>query len=239
MNYFYNKQFKKHIVRFMEVFRGTEVRSGLDKNGNIQSIEVPIIYGSMDRVAASLASNNTQNLPIRLPMMSAYLSNISMANDLYKGIDTIKASSYTPKGGVFPDDTRTIYQIMPTPFKLSMDLYIYSNNLDTLLQILEQTLILFNPKLQIQVSDALYDGGKSTTIELTSISNGENFPIGTDRRTILYTLNFEMIVYLTVPAEIKNDRIRDINIRISGISDQDSIPYELTELDINIKDALT
>ena len=237
MNYYYNKQFKKHIVRFMEVFRGTQVRTGLDKNGNIQTLEVPIIYGSMDRVAASLASNNTQNLPIRLPMMAAYLSNISMATELYKGVDTIKSAAYTPKGGVFPDDTKTIYQIMPTPFKLSMDLYIYSNNTDTLLQILEQTLILFNPKLQIQVSDALFDGGKLTSIELTSISNGENFPMGTDRRTILYTLGFEMIVYLTVPAEIKNDRIKDINIRISGLSEE-SIPDELTEIDINIKDAL-
>lgn len=219
MSYFYHQQFKKHIVQFMEIFRGTEVKTGVSKDGTVKTIEVPIVYGSMDRVTASIAGNNTQNLPLRLPVMSAYMTNISMAADRYKGTDTTKSSLYTPPGGVYPDDSRFVYQIMPTPYRISMDLHVYSSNMDTQMQILEQTLILFNPQLQIQTSDALFDGGKITTVELTGISNAENFPTGSnDRRTIMHTLSFDMIVYLSAPAQLKDNRIESIKLRITSVA---------------------
>lgn len=219
MNYYYNHQIKKHIVQFMEIFRGFEVKTGRTKDGIVKSIDVPVMYGSMDRVSAAIAAGNTQNQPMRLPVVSAYLRDINMASDRYKGVDTIKTMSYTPIGGVFPEDTKTISQVMPTPFKLSMELKIYSSNLDSQLQILEQVLILFNPSLQIQTSDALFDGGKITTVELTSISNEENFPAMGERRTIIHTLSFEFIVYLSAPAKIKDDRIRTIKLRIAKVDD--------------------
>lgn len=229
MSYFYHQQFKKHIVQFMEIFRGTEVRTGITKDGIVKSIEVPVVYGSMDRVTASIAGNNTQNLPLRLPVMAAYMTNISMATDRYKGTDTIKSSMYTPPGGVFPEDTRYITQLMPTPYRISMDLHVYSSNMDQQMQILEQTLILFNPQLQIQTSDALYDGGKITSVELTGISNAENYPISSnDRRTIMHTLSFDMIVYLSAPADIKDNRIAGIKVRIADVTTSSDLNIDNT-----------
>ena len=219
MNYFYHQQFKKHIVQFMEIFRGLEVKTGKSADGTEKVIDVPIVYGSMDRVAASIAGNNTQNAPLRLPTMAAYMSNISMATDRYKGIDTLKSASYTPTGGIFPNDTKSVEQLMPVPYRISMELHIYSSNLDTQWQILEQILVLFNPQLQIQTSDALFDGGKITSVELTSISNAESYPMGNDRRTVMHTLAFDMIMYLSVPAKVKEDRIKDIKLKINSVND--------------------
>lgn len=226
MSYFYQRQFKKHILQFMEIFRGLEIKTGKTRDGSIKTIEVPISYGSMDRVAAAITTGNTQNLPLRLPTMTAYMTSLDLASDRFKGIDTEKSMPYTPKGGVFPDDTKSISQIMPIPFKMGLDLHVYSNNFDTQMQILEQILVLFNPSLQIQISDALFDGSKITHVELKGISTEENFPIGTERRIITNTLAFETIVYLTAPSMIKNDRIKDIKIRISKLNDAATDVFE-------------
>ena len=226
----------------MEIFRGFIVKSGVSKDGTIKDIDIPIMYGSIDRVAASISANNTQNLPIRLPTMSAYLSNITLATDKFKGIDTTTSTPYLPKGGVFPNDMKMVETLSPIPYKLSLDLHIFSSNYNQMLQILEQLLVLFNPSIQIQTSDNLYDKARVTTVTLTGINNEENYPMNSDRRTITYTLNFEMIVYLTVPSNVKDNFIRNINIRISQLNDQ-SVDY--TEIDnlwdninINIMDAI-
>jgi hypothetical protein len=101
--------------------------------------------------------------------------------------------------------------------------------MDTQMQILEQTLILFNPQIQIQTSDALFDGGKITTVELTGINNAENFPIGSnDRRTIMHTLSFDMIVYLSAPAQLKDNRIEDIKLRISSVTSASDLNIDNT-----------
>ena len=240
MDYFYSQQFKRNIIQFMEIFRGIIVKTGKTSDGTIKDIIVPIRYGSMDRVAESISANNTQNLPTRLPIMSAYLSTISMASDRYKGIDTVKTMPYTPRGGVFPDDTKTINQVMPMPFKLSLDLHIYSSNMEQQLQILEQILLLFNPSIQIQTSNSLYDGGRITNVELVGINNDENYPIGTDRRMVMHTLNFDMILYLTAPAKLRDNLIKQINMRIADldVSNADIVSTDLDDIILSINDVI-
>jgi len=224
----------------MEIFRGVIVKTGKTSDGTIKDIIVPIRYGSMDRVAESISANNTQNLPTRLPIMSAYLSTISMASDRYKGIDTVKTMPYTPRGGLFPDDTKTINQVMPMPFKLSLDLHIYSSNMEQQLQILEQILLLFNPSIQIQTSNSLYDGGRITNVELVGINNDENYPIGTNSRMVMHTLNFDMILYLTAPAKLRDNLIKQINIRIAelDITNAGIISTDLDDIILSINDVI-
>jgi hypothetical protein len=243
MAYFYHQQFKKHIAQFAEIFRGLEVQTGVSRDGTTKMIEVPIVYGSMDRVAASIAAGNTQNTAMRLPTMAVHLSGIALMPERFKGIDTEKVMPYTPKGGVFPNDTKSIVQRMPVPFQLSLDLHIYSNNIDTQLQILEQILVLFNPSVQIQISDSAYDGSKITKVDLVGISNDDGYPSSTERRMLINTLSFETIVYLTAPSKLRNDRIQDIIIRITQLNDQsvdNFIPdYDYTIMDVKVEETLT
>jgi hypothetical protein len=147
---------------------------------------------------------------------------------------------YTPRGGLFPDDTKTINQVMPMPFKLSLDLHIYSSNMEQQLQILEQILLLFNPSIQIQTSNALYDGGRITNVELVGINNDENYPIGTDRRMVMHTLNFDMILYLTAPAKLRDNLIKQINIRISelDVTNADIVSTDLDDIILSINDVI-
>jgi hypothetical protein len=85
-------------------------------------------------------------------------------------------------------------------------------------QILEQILVLFNPDLQIQKSDAPFDWTKLTSVELTDISNEENYPSGADRRIIQWTLTFKMPIFLSIPMGVKDDLVRKIVLQI-GVGD--------------------
>jgi hypothetical protein len=202
----------------MEIFRGLQVKTGVGKDGVEKYIDVPVAYGSKDRVTAAILAGNTQNKPLRLPTMSAYLQGIALANDRFKGIDTERKTTYMPRGGLFPDDVTMIIQLMPVPYRLTMQLAIYSSNINTHLQILEQILILFNPSIQIQTSDAAYDQGKITTVELKDIGMEENYPIGADRRIITSQLTFDIIMYLTAPTQVRDEAIRNIRMRIGHLS---------------------
>ena len=223
MSYFYTHQFHKHIVQFMEIFRDIQVKTGHGKDGIIKSIDVPVTYGSHDRVTASILAGNTQNKPIRLPTMSAYLQGITIANDRFKGIDAERKTTHLPRGGLFPEDVTMVVQIMPVPYRLTMQLAIYSSNIDTHLQILEQILILFNPAIQIQTSDASYDMGKITTVELKDIGMEENYPVMGDRRVITTTLTFDLIMYLTAPTQVRDEAIKKIQLRIVAASTDASL----------------
>jgi hypothetical protein len=234
MAYFCQQQFKKHIVQFMEIFRGLEVMTGINASGGIETISVPIMYGSIDRVAGSILAKNTQNNPLRLPVMSANMSALDLSTDKFKGIDTEKMMAYTPLGGVFPNDTVTVSQIMAIPFNLTMELHIFSNNNDVRWQILEQILVLFNPSVQIQTSDAKFDGSKITKVDLTSITNSENLPLGGDRRIITDTLTFNVTIYLVAPSKIRDDRIKDIQIRVAKVTDVTALA-ELADSEFQIE----
>ena len=216
--FWYERQFVKYIVQFMEIFHGLCVTSGADENGAPKLINVPIQYGSKDRVAASILAKNTQNVPIRSPSISAYLNGITIDSSLYKGNNTERALQYVPRGGIFPEDIKTVRQLMPVPYRVDMKLTIFATNTQQHFQILEQILVLFDPQLQIQTTDAPFDWTRMTSVTLQDIGLQEQYPTGNDRRLITTELSFSMPVYLSVPAKIRADYINSIRLRIGAVN---------------------
>lgn len=216
--YYYNKQLKSYIIQFMAIFGGLRVEVG--KTGEIEPrlVTVPIAYGSKDRVVASLKADNTQNKQLRLPIMSAYMNALDLAPESRKGVGNERRQTYLKTGGVFPDDVQVVHQLMPVPYKATIELSIFSSNTDQHMQIMEQILMLFDPVLQIQTNDDVFDWTKITTVELMSIRMDENYPAGTDRRIIQSAMDFSFVVYISAPANIKKDYVADIFLRIGAVS---------------------
>ena len=216
--YFYNAQIRGYILQFMAIFAGFKVAVGKLDNREEALIPVHLTYGAKDRVVASIFAENTQNKPLRLPAMSAYMNGIDLAPDRRKGVGVSRRETFLPVGGTFPDDITTVEQLMPVPYLTSMELSIYTSNRDEHLQLIEQIFMFFDPILQIQTSDDTFDWTKITTVELTGIRFEENYPIGTDRRMIQTTLDFAMPIYIATPAKLKNNFIKEIFARIGTIS---------------------
>lgn len=226
--FWYNKQLRNYLKQFCSIFTGMQVITGADADGIPNIYSVPIVIGSRDRVVQGIMSGNTLNKPFSLPMMSANLQGLELAPERRKGVGTVDKKVYLPVGGVFPDDLKLNQRVMPIPYNMNMELAIYASNTEQMHQIIEQILLLFDPVLQIQISDALFDWTKITTVELTGINNEETYPIGTDRRTIVWSFNFIVQIYISAPMDIREDYIREINIRFGSLDN-----LTLNEVDEN------
>lgn len=217
--YWYDEQLKRYTINFMAIFSGLQVKIGRNGSSPRDSlIPVTIHYGHHDRVVASLLADNTQNKPIRLPMMVAYLQGVDLAPELMHGTGQERRKSYVPTGGLLPNDVQVAHQRMPVPYKATMQLGIYASNTDQHYQILEQILMLFDPQLSIQTSDGVFDWTRLSTVKLVGVTMDQQYPIGADKRIIQSTLMFEMPVYLASPVDVRKDFIKEINIRL-GIVD--------------------
>jgi len=249
--FYYEHQLKSYILQFMAIFTGLQVQVGRKSTGVVTTsppdpcdgtvtpieqeldarlVSVPVYYGAMDRVVASLFADNTQNKPLRLPCMSAYMTNLSLTPELLKGVGFNRSQTYLPTGGLLPDDVRVIHQRMPVPYMMEIELYLYASNTDQHFQMLEQILIMFDPYLlQIQTNDSLFDWTKITQVELKNINIDQNFPPGADRRIIQSKLSFQVPIYISAPAEIRKDFVEKIFARIGVVNVSDMTNFEILE----------
>lgn len=215
-HYFYEQQIRSYILQFSAIFHGLRVKTGKGECEEEQFISVPTVVGSKDRVVAAVMAGNTQNRSFALPIMSVHLQSLAMAPERRKSPAYLDQRVTMNVGGVFPDDLRVVKRAMPVPFNAIMELSIYASNNDQLYQILEQLLVLFNPDIQIQKSDGPFDWTKLTKVELTDIANEENYPSGTERRFVQWTLTFEMPIFLSIPMGLKDDLVRKVIIQIAA-----------------------
>lgn len=224
--YYYNKQIKKYLVQTMALFTGFKINHG------DQLIPVPVQYGSKDRVAAAITNGGTQNKPIRLPVISCHLKAIKLDNSRFKGIGTERISQHVPLGGVIPDDVKTVHQLMPIPYTMSVDVTIYTSNVDSHWQLLEQIAIIFNPSAQIQISDGPFDWQRITKVEMVGINYDEIFPSGNNRRVEQSTLSFDIPIYIGVPAVVRNQIIQQIKLMIGKLDpNQSNDFFDLVDFD--------
>lgn len=216
-NYWYDKQLRSYLLQFCAIFQGLSVATGKGADGNITMLPVPTIVGNRDRVVAAIQAMNTQNIPMSLPTSSAWFQGLELAPERRKGIGTVDRRTFLPANGVFPTDLKTVERIMPVPYNMLFELSLYASNSDQLQQMLEQICLIFDPILQIQTTDAPFDWTKITYVELTGINNEENYPIGQDRRMVVWSLNFTMPIWISGPMNFKSNYISGINVRIANL----------------------
>lgn len=232
--FFYEERLRNYIVQFMAVFTGLNVKVGAnDRIDEPHLIPVPVNYGHKDRVVGHIIGKHTQNAMLRLPVMSAYMRNLALAPQDRHGVAGIQRQQYMPRGGFVPEDLQTQYNYMPIPYRMQMELAIYTSNTDQMMQLLEQILPLFDPTIDLQISDDILDYTRITSMELTDINSEDNYPIGTDRRIKITTLGFDVRIYLGVPKVLKENFIKDIYLRIGAVSNSANTPDEmLADLDL-------
>lgn len=215
-NYWFDNQLRQYVLQFITIFQGLQVQTGKGECDEEQFISVPCVIGTKDRVVAALFAGNTQNRMFSLPMMAVHLQGLEVAPERRKVQAYVDQRVTMKVGGIFPDDLTVVKRAMPVPYNATMELTIYASNTQQMHQILEQVLVLFNPDLQIQKSDAPFDWTKLTNVELTDISNEENYPSATDKRIMVWTLTFRMPIFLSIPVGVKDDLIRKIIIQIGA-----------------------
>jgi hypothetical protein len=225
--FYYDQQIRRYLVQFMAIFADMQVRVGWNEDKEPRLVPIPIVNASKDRVVAAIKGENTQNLPIRVPTFSVTVTGLSMAPDRRKGVATSRRSSHMPTGGLFPDDIRVVEQRMPVPYDMEVELALWASNQDQHYQMIEQIAMIFDPDLQIQANDELFDWTRLSRVELEDIRFEENVPAGADRRLIQTTMNFTMPIWISVPSEVHQKYVKDIFIRIGAVTADLTNSYDI------------
>lgn len=215
--YFYNSQISTYILQFMAIFQGLQVMVGKTDERDEALISVPIHYAQHDRVVASVVAGNTQNTPLRLPVMAAYMTALSPDPSPH-GLGLERRNAYVPMGGLVPNDITVVHQRMPVKCVLEMELRMYTSNLDQHFQMIEQIFPIFNPQLTIQTSDGVLDWTRLTSVEKTGSTFNPYDELGQRRQIIQSTHTFSMPIYIDTPAQVRKDFIEKIYLRIGAVS---------------------
>lgn len=231
--YWYDHQFVKFLVQFMAIFEGMQVRSGKNSLGSASDkIYIPIRRGNADRVVNSLIAQGTTNLPLRLPIFAAEIVQIEKAPDRLKGREHVQRDTILPVGGAFPDDIKVVYKKTPTPYIVHFELSLMTSNDDHKFQVLEQILTLFDPDIQIQISDNVHEWNKISSIILDGLNLETAYPYNQDQKIIITSFNFSSVVYLQTPIDFKSNFIKSIQLKLSQLDSTSDI-YEAYVADTN------
>jgi len=212
--HFYNQTIKRTVALFGTLFnnltiaRTADVGGVMSTTGAMSNVErVPIAYGPKQKFIARISEQPTLDGPkvaIKVPRMSFEMT--SIAYDSAVHLNRMNRT-LVPIAG----DTLHVTPVLQcSPYRIGMQLNIYGRNQDDVLQCLEQILPTFNPEYTVVVKDGDASGVNSNVpITLNSISMSDDYEGDiAARRTIIYTLDFDIRVRFLGPVNASQGLIR-------------------------------
>ena len=213
VQYAYDAQVRRFVLQFIRMVSNFQVEFGQDADGNKALQTVPVYYGDVSRQAAMILKSNSENTLNSVPAMAAYISGLTydrdrVLNPTYEGSIRIREQVYNENSQSYTgtqDGLYTVERLMPSPYKLTMKLDIWTSNTEQKHQLWEQIAPLFNPALEIQNSDNYVDWGSLSAVFLTDTQyTNRSIPMGADGDTIdIATMTFEMPIWISLPAKVK------------------------------------
>ena len=201
-------------MQFTRIFSGFQIEYGNENDGvNAATLlRVPVRYGDASRNAQTIIQENSRNSLPSTPLMTFYITGLDYEQSRMQEpyfVDKINVRQRTYDPGTETYETTqgtafTVERLMPVPFKLTIQLDIWTSNTNQKLQLLEQILTLFNPSLEIQSTDNFIDWTSLSVMYLDrTVWSSRTVPIGTENPIDIASLTFTMPIWLSSPAKVK------------------------------------
>jgi hypothetical protein len=226
--FFYDDQIRRFLLQFTRIFSGFQVEYGRDPNNpdEYALLRVPVRYGDASRNAQTIIQENSANSLPATPLMTFYITGLDydrprMQEPYFVSKFAVKQRTYdtatdtyeTTQGNAF-----TIERLMPVPYKMTINLDIWTSNTNQKFQLFEQISTLFNPALEIQSTDNYIDWTSLSVVELERVNwSSRTIPQGTDNPIDIMTLTFGIPIWISSPAKVK--KLGVIERIIAGIYD--------------------
>jgi len=211
--HFYHKRVRTAVSVFGSMFNNLYVLRQNAAGEVISQVKVPLSYAPKRNFLERLQQMNSgeeaeRRVAMKLPRMSFEIT--SMAYDSIRQLPKTNVFSTDITG----DSTKRNKFFAVTPYDIGFDVNIYAKSQDDALQIVEQVLPYFNPQYTLSVKpfgSTHPDIKEDVPIILQSVALSDDFEgsIG-DRRTIVYTLSFQMKINFYGPMNT-GSLIREVN----------------------------
>lgn len=198
---YYHSITRKAVIAFGVMFNNLQIRRRNAAGQIVQTLRVPLAYAAKDKMLARIQNSpniDEKQAQVILPRMSFEI--IAFEYDGQRKINSMNQYS-TPTSQT---EARRVYG--PTPYNITMNLYVYSRNQDDGLQIFEQIAPAFNPDFNVTVNYIPDLGIKhDLPIILNSVTFQDDFEGELEnRRTIIWTYTFTLKLYYYGPVERQN-----------------------------------
>jgi len=216
-------QLEKYIGQFMRIFSGFQVEDGVERNGTKNRKRVPVVYGNMSRITASIMTNRDHLSATTLPIMAANM--IGLSPDPNNKKTPHHRDERSMRAGTNNTRYDVIDRLTGPAFLMNMELSVYASSTTELFDIIEQILLIFNPRVAIQTSSSVVDSSYITDVSLVEIRPEIQYPMGTESQVIVMTLVFELPVRLKYPQGfndkiieqiVQNVKTSDNEVQVSG-----------------------
>jgi hypothetical protein len=221
---FYHQSIRKTVIAFGSLFNDIYV------NMEDEILRVPLAYAPKQKWYNRISDGKLEDgrtFSMTLPRMGFDIINYTY--DPARKRNTIMQTMkiHDSEGVTGYDDVKKeqYYRYAEVPYNIEFGLYIMTKNMDTGLRIIEQILPYFTPEFTVTVNFTEIDKQIDIPITLSSIESEDLYEDGfEERRTIVWTLNFEAQTYFYGP-------IRDSKVVLySATAFHDSLD-ETTERD--------
>ena len=190
-NYFYHERIRKSVAMFGKMFNDVYIIRKDASGQVISQVKVPLAYASKQKFLERIREQpdtTDQSTAIKLPRMSFEI--IAFTYDPQR---QLQKTNKINKSGTSISVRNKIYSFVP--YLISFQLNLYAKTQDDALQMVEQILPYFSPQYTLTMKpfaeypDIVED--VPITIQATSFVDDYEGTIE-QRRTIIYTLDFEM-----------------------------------------------
>lgn len=185
---------------------------GAQGSENESLVRVPVRYGDWSRQAQTVAQQNSASFMPSTPLITFYVTGMEYQQDRMqdpyfvskiqvrqRSYDTASETYETTQGNAF-----SIERLMPVPYRMTINLDIWTSNTHQKFQIFEQIATLFNPSLEIQSTDNYIDWTSLTVVELENVNfTSRTVPVGTDNPIDIMTMRFGIPIWISAPAKVK------------------------------------
>ena len=200
-DYFYHESLRKIIIAFGTIFNNIHIHRK-DSNGNVvQSLKVPLAYSPKEKFIARLDQQpdlvQDRRVAVTLPRMGFEISGLS-----YDASRKLNRMGQIKKVRASSTDGKVMNkQFNPVPYNISMNLYSFTSSAEGGLQIVEQILPFFQPDYTVTIR-AIPNMNivRDVPIILNSVDYSDTYSGDfTQRRAVIYTMNFTAKTYLYGP----------------------------------------
>lgn len=231
--HFYHEKIRKCVAIFGRMFNNIYVLRKNSAGTVISQIKVPLSYAPkvkyLDRIRENPDLNTDTAVAIKLPRMSFEIT--GFAYDASRQL--AKTSTFNTIGLTTASRQKFF---TPVPYTINFQLNIYAKTQDDALQVVEQILPYFNPQYTLTIkpfATEYPDFKEDIPIAIQGLTFSDDFDGQLEtRRTIIYTLDFEMKISFHGP-------ITSGNIIRSSISKLYQMDVGLADSDIQLETLTT
>ena len=230
--YFGDKQLQRMLVQIMSCFSGYQVLTGTQRDGKSRFRDVPVIYGDMSRVAGYIIGprGDQDNTTGYLPIMALHMNRLTQKSDWRLSPQHREKYNFferarDPDGNLLTGKAgkkKTVERFMPVPYDMGVSLSMWTSNNDEGYQLLEQITTVFNPDMEIQLSNSPADWTFLTSLIFDGdVEMEKAVPSGGDTDPLyIFKLNFSTVVWMSPPAKVYDTTyIYEVTVPIKQLED--------------------